>query len=674
MKQMKLGRCQKALLAFASVALLTPAVHAQTVTPSIGDLMLGFRTPTSGSQGQTLNLEIDLGNMSVFYNATNGQVVNLPQLNVADLVSTYGADWASRTDLFWGAVATTGRSVGTPDGHAPVDTLWGTAPNCDAAFKRKSTAAQATASSYIEPMFIAGDAGSLYGATDTGDSTNAAVINNSLPGSWSVQEAHTAGLSFGFFNPMIDNYEGDATVVSQLYELQPTNVVGVSATFLGNLVLTGSGLTFVGASPTEAVCKNSIVLQANAISCTATCAVEDIDGGSTGYCLAISLSSEGPFNVGTTNIDLIAESGNGQVSTCTATVVVEAGAPVVSSTSNISQCEPVASWSLPTAVGCNTPIGAVVCVPASGSTFTVGTTPVVCTATDAASKIGTNSFTVTISSTVPTISSVSAISQCEPVVVYTTPTATDCAGSNVVVTCSPVSGSTFAVGTTNVTCSATDSASRTGHSSFSVTISSTAPTIVGGSAIVTNLASASATNIVINYTTPTATDCAGSNVVVTCSPASGSTFAVGTTNVTCTATDSASRTAHSSFSVTVTGAGISGITSQIAGLSTNKVLTEIRKVSLINTLNVAQSDLTKEATYLATEATDLAKDTRTGTNQANVASIHASGEVRASCAELSGALIKIKVYGETGIISSNEAATLMGAIVAEQTSLGCPTP
>jgi len=29
-----------------------------------------------------------------------------------------------RTDLFWGAVSTTGRAAGTADGHAPVGTLW----------------------------------------------------------------------------------------------------------------------------------------------------------------------------------------------------------------------------------------------------------------------------------------------------------------------------------------------------------------------------------------------------------------------------------------------------------------------------------------------------------------------------------------------------------------------
>src|SRR4030095_3657494 len=58
------------------------------------------------------------------------------------------------------------------------------------------------------------------------------------------------------------------------------------------------------------------------------------------------------------------------------------------------------------------------------------------------------------------------------------------------------------------------------------------------------------TSKVVTYPSPTTSDnCSVSSVV--CSPASGSIFPVGTTTVTCTATDSSGNTATCSFTVNV---------------------------------------------------------------------------------------------------------------------------
>ena len=51
--------------------------------------------------------------------------------------------------------------------------------------------------------------------------------------------------------------------------------------------------------------------------------------------------------------------------------------------------------------------------------------------------------------------------------------------------------------------------------------------------------------------TPTATDLVDGSVPVSCSPASGSDFPVGTTTVNCSATDAHHNTATGSFTVTV---------------------------------------------------------------------------------------------------------------------------
>ena len=56
---------------------------------------------------------------------------------------------------------------------------------------------------------------------------------------------------------------------------------------------------------------------------------------------------------------------------------------------------------------------------------------------------------------------------------------------------------------------------------------------------------------VVNYTAPTATDASDGPEVATCIPGSGSTFPLGTSTVTCSATDAHGNTSTASFSVSV---------------------------------------------------------------------------------------------------------------------------
>ncbi|OGO58047.1 MAG: hypothetical protein A2V85_02060 [Chloroflexi bacterium RBG_16_72_14] len=61
----------------------------------------------------------------------------------------------------------------------------------------------------------------------------------------------------------------------------------------------------------------------------------------------------------------------------------------------------------------------------------------------------------------------------------------------------------------------------------------------------------SGTSAVVTWTDPTATDDTDPNPLVACDPASGSTFDLGTTTVTCTATDASGNAASATFAVTV---------------------------------------------------------------------------------------------------------------------------
>jgi len=229
------------LLALASVALLTPSVRAGIVSAQQGDLILGFRA--TGGAGAGVNLEVDLGSISNFYNGANSGLT-LSNLVAQDLIDTYGANWGSRTDLFWGAAATDGNAVADPNGK-PASTLWATSVPVNAAPLEASSAVQANAATKIGEMYQGG-LGSLNGATSTTNSSEAAGIDNTQAGSWSVQE--TSGNSFGFFSPKIDGQVSGVGTLN-LYELQPSSTFPRPAgTLLGSLILTQNGLSFQTAS------------------------------------------------------------------------------------------------------------------------------------------------------------------------------------------------------------------------------------------------------------------------------------------------------------------------------------------------------------------------------------------------------------------------------------------
>ena len=115
-------------------------------------------------------------------------------------------------------------------------------------------------------------------------------------------------------------------------------------------------------------------------------------------------------------------------------------------------------------------------------------------------------------------------------------------------------GSTFPLGTTQVTCTATDDAGNTSSGSFNVTVvDTTAPTLV-----LPGDTFASATGpggAVVDYTV-SATDLVDPNPIVDCAPPPGATFPLGVTAVSCTATDNEGNSSSGGFDVTVLDEGL----------------------------------------------------------------------------------------------------------------------
>lgn len=116
------------------------------------------------------------------------------------------------------------------------------------------------------------------------------------------------------------------------------------------------------------------------------------------------------------------------------------------------------------------------------------------------------------------------------------------------VECLPASGGVFALGSTEVTCKAT-LADESAEAKFSVVVAdTTAPTLTQPADIAVT---GTSVGKVVSYALPTASDAVDSSLVVACSPASGSTFGLATTVVTCSATDAAGNTGNTTFNVVV---------------------------------------------------------------------------------------------------------------------------
>jgi hypothetical protein len=206
----------------------------------------------------------------------------------------------------------------------------------------------------------------------------------------------------------------------------------------------------------------------------------------------------------------------------------------------------------------------------SGNNFPVGTTTVTYTATDRSGNTAVDTQTVTVvDNTAPTISAPANVTlltgagatSCGVTVadldttIGTATTSDNCPGAITVARSGVPSGNTFPLGDTFVSYTATDA---NGNVSSTVTqkvtvVDNTPPVVTPPANITVNLPlNSTATSMAVTYPNPaTATDNCAGTITFVYSPASGSTFSVGTTTVTVTATDAHNNSATATFTVTV---------------------------------------------------------------------------------------------------------------------------
>ena len=197
----------------------------------------------------------------------------------------------------------------------------------------------------------------------------------------------------------------------------------------------------------------------------------------------------------------------------------------------------------------------VTCAPVSGSVFPLGSSSVTCSAGDAAGNMSQATFNVTVRDTtapfltMPANMTLEADSSAGKVASFVA-TASDTVTPSPAVSCSPVSGNVFPLGTTNVHCSTQDAAGNASQASFTVSVrDTTRPVLTLPGAITAEAATPSGKAITF---TAAAADAVTASPTVSCTPASGSTFAIGDTVVTCAAADAAGNVATGSFHVSIT--------------------------------------------------------------------------------------------------------------------------
>nr|UXE44305.1 hypothetical protein Hi04_10k_c1889_00026 [uncultured bacterium] len=367
-----------------------------------------------------------------------------------------------------------------------------------------------------------------------------------------------------------DNCDGtDAVTFSPVsgtaFPVGTTTVVATATDKAGNTASCSFTVTVNDKEPPKISCPANITQNNDAGKCSAVVsynatATDNCDGTDT---VTFSPASGSTFPVGTTTVTATATDKAGNTASCSFTVtVVDKEAPKVTCPANITQntdignCSAVVSYSATATDNCDG-TDTVTFSPPSGSTFPAGSTTVTATATDKAGNTASCTFTVTVNDkespklTCPAnITQNNDVGKCSAVVSYNATATDNCDGIDTV-TFSPASGSTFPVGTTTVTATATDKAGNTASCSFTFTVNDKEAPKLTCPANITQDTDDDACSAIITYTATATDNCDGTDAV-TFSPASGSTFPVGTTTVTATATDKAGNTASCSFTVTVT--------------------------------------------------------------------------------------------------------------------------
>jgi hypothetical protein len=326
-----------------------------------------------------------------------------------------------------------------------------------------------------------------------------------------------------------------------------------------NLAQVSANVSVVDTTAPVLTLPSNITKEATAAATPVTFVTSALDYVSGSTAVTCTPASGTTFVVGTTTVNCTSkDAANNTASGSFTVTITDTTAPTLALPSNITKeaTGPTGATASFTATATDLASGvtAVTCTPASGSVFPIGVNTVSCQSTDTHTNTATGTFTVTVQDTtapvvtVPSNITKEATSASGATASFTT-SATDIVSGSTAVTCAPASGATFALGVTTVNCQSTDSHSNTGTASFTVTVKDTTAPVLTLSANLTQEATGPS-GAAVSFAA-SASDLVSGSTAVTCTPASGATFALGTTTVNCNTKDAANNASSGSFTVTV---------------------------------------------------------------------------------------------------------------------------
>jgi hypothetical protein len=416
----------------------------------------------------------------------------------------------------------------------------------------------------------AGNTGSTGFAVTVRDTTAPAV---EITGQLTEEATGPSGAAVNFLASVTDAVSTALTAVCRddvtdsevspgdTFPLGTTHITCSATDGAGNTGSNSAAIAVVDTTAPHVTVPGNAVIEATGPSGAAhsfsASASDIVDGTVATTC---SPTSGSTFPLGPTTVTCSAKDDHGNEGSDTFTVtVVDTTGPSLSLPADITaEATSAAGRDITYTASANDDVdGAItpVCSPDSGSTFAITTTTVHCTATDAHSNPTGGSFTVTVEDTtapvvtVPADITAEATSAAGRVVTYTA-SGSDLVDGDVAPDCDHASGSAFPLGVTTVSCTASDARDNTSNPvTFTITVQDTTkPTLSLPGSITVEATGAS--GAVVTFTA-TAADTVDASVVPDCTPASGSTFALGVTTVSCSATDDSGNTRTGSFSVSV---------------------------------------------------------------------------------------------------------------------------
>jgi MYXO-CTERM domain-containing protein len=344
-----------------------------------------------------------------------------------------------------------------------------------------------------------------------------------------------------------------------------TNTVTASASdAAGNSTTCTFKVTVRDSTPPVLLCPANVTAEATSPSgATVTYPLATVsDAVTASPTVAYSKASGTAFPLGGTAVKVTAVDNSGNSSTCSFAVTVQdTVAPTLTCPANLTReatgpSGATVTYPPATASDAITSSPQVSYSHASGTAFALGTTQVTVKARDSSGNEATCGFSITVQDTVaPTLScpadlTVEATSASGTPVTYPAATASDTVTPSPALSYSHASGSTFPLGNTLVTVTATDTAGNAATCSLRITVrDTTAPTLSCPAPVTAEASDASGAQV--TYPVATSSDAVTSSPQVSYSQASGTRFPLGTTSVTVTAKDAAGNTATCSFNVLV---------------------------------------------------------------------------------------------------------------------------